>query len=343
METVIFPNQYEYDLAGNITKITYPSGKEVRYAFTTANRPASVKNELDRNYLTNITYTPQGGMKALKFGNNLDEAITYNIRWQPERLEIANRMSLVYDYTTGGNNGNVYGISDTITGTVYTYTYDEVNRIKTAQVTGQPSQTYYYDRWGNMRKNNPDVTSWITPGTNRLSAYVYDAAGNQQTDATPNTYKYDGENRVVKLNEGTVAEYKYDAQGRRVLKITPASRRFFIYDQSGRMISEYEAPASGPLAAAPELISAGYGQTTYVHRDHLGSVRVLTTQDTSVAERRDFLPFGEEITTTANNQLKFTGKLRDGESGLDYFGARYCTSTLGRFMSVDPLRISPAI
>jgi RHS repeat-associated protein len=34
---------------------------------------------------------------------------------------------------------------------------------------------------------------------------------------------------------------------------------------------------------------------------------------------------------------KFTGKERDGESGLDNFGARYDSSSIGRFMSPDPL------
>jgi RHS repeat-associated protein len=35
-----------------------------------------------------------------------------------------------------------------------------------------------------------------------------------------------------------------------------------------------------------------------------------------------------------------TGKERDSESGLDYFGARYMASTMGRFMSADPSRLS---
>jgi RHS repeat-associated protein len=35
--------------------------------------------------------------------------------------------------------------------------------------------------------------------------------------------------------------------------------------------------------------------------------------------------------------LRFTGKERDSESGLDYFGARYNGSTMGRFMTPDPL------
>jgi RHS repeat-associated protein len=34
---------------------------------------------------------------------------------------------------------------------------------------------------------------------------------------------------------------------------------------------------------------------------------------------------------------KFTGKERDSESGLDNFGARYDSSSMGRFMSADPI------
>ena len=49
-----------------------------------------------------------------------------------------------------------------------------------------------------------------------------------------------------------------------------------------------------------------------------------------------FAPFGAELDTqTTNNNYKFTGKERDTESGLDYFGARYYASSMGRFMSPD--------
>jgi RHS repeat-associated protein len=34
---------------------------------------------------------------------------------------------------------------------------------------------------------------------------------------------------------------------------------------------------------------------------------------------------------------KFTGKERDSESNLDYFGSRHYTSTVGRFMQPDEL------
>jgi RHS repeat-associated protein len=38
---------------------------------------------------------------------------------------------------------------------------------------------------------------------------------------------------------------------------------------------------------------------------------------------------------------KFTGKERDAESGNDYFGARYYASSMGRFMSPDPMIMMP--
>jgi len=40
-------------------------------------------------------------------------------------------------------------------------------------------------------------------------------------------------------------------------------------------------------------------------------------------------------------QRRFTGKERDNETGLDYFGARYYGNALGRFTSPDPFTVTP--
>jgi RHS repeat-associated protein len=45
-------------------------------------------------------------------------------------------------------------------------------------------------------------------------------------------------------------------------------------------------------------------------------------------------------TTVCFPRSCFTGKERDTESGNDYFGARYYASTMGRFLSPDPSRLS---
>jgi RHS repeat-associated protein len=56
----------------------------------------------------------------------------------------------------------------------------------------------------------------------------------------------------------------------------------------------------------------------------------------SVCDSLDYLPFGEQIAGGTCTTHKFTGKERDSESNLDYFGARYNSSQSGRWLSVDP-------
>jgi RHS repeat-associated protein len=51
----------------------------------------------------------------------------------------------------------------------------------------------------------------------------------------------------------------------------------------------------------------------------------------------DYYPWGGELQFVNNdpNDYKFTGKKRDVETGLDYFGARYYSNGLGRWVSAD--------
>ena len=45
---------------------------------------------------------------------------------------------------------------------------------------------------------------------------------------------------------------------------------------------------------------------------------------------------GRSFTSGTTTKEKFTGKERDTETGLDYFGARYYDPAIGRWISVDP-------
>ena len=65
--------------------------------------------------------------------------------------------------------------------------------------------------------------------------------------------------------------------------------------------------------------------------DHLGTSRIVTNTAGSILDESDFYPFGGErvITASSGNTYKFTGKERDSESGLDNFGARYDSSSMG--------------
>lgn len=83
----------------------------------------------------------------------------------------------------------------------------------------------------------------------------------------------------------------------------------------------------------------------FYHGDHLGSTRIMTDASGTKISDCTYGPYGEEIScspSNASNHYKFTGKERDSESGLDFLDARHYASALGRFMSVDPVAITPA-
>ena len=80
-------------------------------------------------------------------------------------------------------------------------------------------------------------------------------------------------------------------------------------------------------------------------KNHLGSTMlVYGTGGTSggLLAAYDYRAFGEQITMTSPPTRKvtenFTGKERDDETQLNYFGARYLDPMLGMWISVDPMR-----
>jgi RHS repeat-associated protein len=76
----------------------------------------------------------------------------------------------------------------------------------------------------------------------------------------------------------------------------------------------------------------------YYFSDHLGSTAITVGTGGTRKDEYDFAPYGYQIVTVADTvpqNYKFNGKERDSESGLDEFGARYYSGTMGRFMQTD--------
>jgi len=260
---------------------------------------------------------------------------------------------------------------------VQTYSYDSLNRLKDATEDVTPTggsasqswkQTFTYDRYGNKNFDEANTTTLlkscgtspnftvcaadrkivnpsINTSNNRLSTsdnYTFDNSGNTTADANGQTYTYDGENKMVKASNssGTLGEYVFDGDGKRVKKYVPSTGELtiFVYDASGKSIAEYSTIVANSTDA----------KVNYLTSDHLGSPRINTDQIGSVISRHDYHPFGEEIyglggRTTGLNygddsvRKQFTGYERDGETGLDFAKNRTFTSSGGRFLSPDPL------
>ena len=168
----------------------------------------------------------------------------------------------------------------------------------------------------------------------------YDDAGNVTAfPVMSGQMTYDAENRLTSMQTatGAIATYGYDGQGRRVTKTVAGTATFYVYGAGGELLAEYGG-------------AGGVSGTVYQTEDHLGSTRAVTDASGRIVSRSDYLPFGETIAGTAifnRNQWlgygqaegtsqTFTGHVGDGESGLDYFGARYFSGAQGRFTSPDP-------
>jgi len=167
-----------------------------------------------------------------------------------------------------------------------------------------------------------------------MFGYGYDAAGNLLSNfATAMTW--DAESRLLTAGGAT---YVYDAEGNRVEKQGVGVTDTIYF--GGQPVARYSAGQwtdlvygpNGLLAEVPGTQSAG---PVYRVLDHLGTEVGELTDGSTLVNPLDYAPFGRTIAGTTNDPYQFTGKERDAESGLDYFGARMYGSSMGRFMSPD--------
>jgi uncharacterized protein RhaS with RHS repeats len=190
--------------------------------------------------------------------------------------------------------------------------------------------SYSYDAWENLlnksvTKCSAENFSVAALTNNQLSSYSYDAAGSMTLDPTDGvTLSYDQENRITGAPGYT---YTYDADGNRVKKSNGTTGTLYWYmtprivaesDLSGALKSEYVF-FDGERVARRDLPS---GSVAYYFADHLKTASVITDSAGNIKAESDYYPGGGELQFVANdsNDYKFTGKKRDTETGLDYFG-----------------------
>src|SRR5437660_2088391 len=300
---------------------------------------------------------------------------SYNSRLQPVNLWSSSPtrtlMNLIYDFHLGnGDNGNVYAITNNrdITRS-QSFTYDPLNRLLSAQNAGTDctlrladGHTEYWgnnyvgvypetsrrDAWGNLNqkqvtKCSAENLNTAVNANNRLQSYDYDAAGNMTKDNKGTNNVYDAENRISSTSGFS---YVYDADGNRVQKTngntTPATGTLYWYmspgivaesDLSGNLQSEYVF-FDGERIARKDFPG---NAVSYYFSDHLKTASVITDAVGTTKSESDNYPWGGELQflNGDSNHYKFTGKERDAETGLDYFGARHYSNGLGRWITPD--------
>ncbi|MGY0560945.1 RHS repeat-associated core domain-containing protein [Luteimonas sp. A277] len=87
------------------------------------------------------------------------------------------------------------------------------------------------------------------------------------------------------------------------------------------------------------VVSNSHAQTTvrYFHTDAMGSIVAVSDESGNVVERREYEPYGAQLTPALQDGPGFTGHVQDAATGLTYMQDRYYDPVLGVFLSVDPV------
>ncbi|MFY9607376.1 MAG: RHS repeat-associated core domain-containing protein [Blastocatellia bacterium] len=394
-----YTTSYEYNLGSQLSMITYPSGQQVAVNHDNIGRPQSLTyNPGDTSgYLTGVGYNIVGQVTGLTLGNGVVEGYAYDtnslqLTTQTAAKGATSLMNLTHSYqasagqmgsgSTAGNAGQLMSVSGTINSTVESasYKYDLLGRLAESEQTSNgasASRYFVYDRWGNRTQVQLDKESDAIQtislaqsggvSTNRIASvtsgstvnYTYDAAGNVTNDGA-HAYTYDAENRVVSVDGGATAQYKYDHQNRRVTKIVGSAWTHYIWE-GAQVISEHDAttaystnPTYQVKSARLDYIYSGRRMihsrqrasstapwtTQYYLSDRL-SARMTLDNSGNVSGRQAHLPFGEDFGGSGTQEKhRFTTYERDSEAASDYGVNRQHAKSVGRFMQADPYKAS---
>jgi len=233
---------------------------------------------------------------------------------------------------------------------------------------------YVYDNIGNRKTAITNFATWTYPA-NQLNQYTnisngfdhdlfYDADGNLTNDGV-RAYTWNDENRLLTVtNADDKVEFTYDYMGRRHKKVvyersggswSPVQTNLFVYDgwnpiqetvisSSGTVTNWYVwgLDLSGSMQGAGGIggllsRTRSAGNTEFYFYDANGNVAQLVDTNGAKTATYEYDPFGRLRSSSGDNPFKFSTKYFDDESELAYYGYRYHSPELGRFVSRDPL------
>jgi RHS repeat-associated protein len=360
---------YGYDLAGNKTSMTTPSGT-VNYTYDSRNRLDKViQNGIT---LTDYDYNAVNALTSTTFSNGTQETRQYDLLNRLSYLENRKSSTILSSYAyTLDKVGNRTQITEQ-DGRVSNYVYDDLYRLTQEKINdptnGNRETDFVYDKVGNRLGQTETIN-----GTVKTTGYVYDANDRLLTETSNGqvtTYGYDNNGNTLSKQDGDGAtlytwndegrlveaivqdangnplqqmEYRYNANGIRVMSSTGGQQTFYLLDEVqayAQVVAEYDAAGVNQVGYVygNDLINQTRdNQTTFYLVDGLGSTRILTDAQGNVLNVYDYEAFGKTINQsgTVQNQYLFAGEQFDTGLGDYYLRDRFYDENSGRFMRRD--------
>lgn len=292
-----------YDADGRVTGVTRPNGVASGYVYDGAGRLTGLSHTRGSAVLESLAYTldADGNVVGVRSAQG--------------------QQSFVIDAS------GALVVARGVDGTETKYSYDSAGNRTGVQIGSGPTLTYDYDAASQLTRVGSDSVR-------------HDLSGNVvQVGAT--SYQWDGLSRLVGQSSPTGAsQYSYDGLGSRVSETINGVTEVRLYDGNtdgrlGQLVAKGRtAIAYGPSGAVAETNSTG---TRYPLQDALDSTVAVTDESGAAVGSATYDPFGATTATTGQvSTFGFGGGERSG--ALWHFRARELDSTLGRYLSVDPVR-----
>jgi len=259
-----------------------------------------------------------------------------------------------------------------------TFVYDDLNRLTSSQVTGKTAQALEYDILGNITRKS-DVGDYTygenghgphaVTSTSDGIGYSYDANGNLLSDTLSTDGQHGGRTlqyttfdkpfEITKGDHTTSFVYGPDrarfkrtdtnASGTKVTRYIGGVEKITNPDNT-QEIKRYIGSALVTISLDNSGVETGEA-TQYLHKDHLGSVDVITDALGNIVQELSFDAWGQRrdavdwasldvaslLNFDASNTTRgFTGHEMLDEVGLVHMNGRIYDARLGRFLQADP-------
>lgn len=356
-----FIYQYDYDTKGRVKKEIYPSGFSVQYTYTEYDDLQELKNANGKTIWKVDEVNSQNGMlKKATFGNGKQITYGYDNDDRLNKISVPQLIDFNYQFNNKQQldwREEKYYFADSAKwkGFKEEFTYDEVNRLKTA--TGGLSLNMEYDQNkifhksdagtysyqdGNHRLDElTTITGYIPPQHNLTFTKEGKVDSLLETRDSANvrllTFKYGVDNErfsmQYKVNDTLKYTRFYFGNYEEELSILGTERNLNYIYANGDLVGIYEHKNQK-------------GTMHYVYTDYLGSIRCITDSLGTSEKTLGFDAWGNRrnpitgIPDTSDYKNSLTARGYTGHEHLDELGlinmnGRVYDPRLGMFISPD--------
>jgi RHS repeat-associated protein len=361
--TNFIPVYYGYDNAGHLTSLATPDGRTVLYTYDADGRMTRVTDGTD---VTSYTYNTTTGLLASQtLPNGITTTYTYDV--DGRLTDVVHKSSggallMSFHYVLNAVGQKTSTTRQTPSGSEITsYTYDSLGRLASVTYPDSKQVSYTYDKLGNrltqttVQGGNSTVVNYVYDKDNRLlkagnEVFSYDGNGNLIRRSSPDrtvSYGFDARNLLTVVDDGShPVTFEYDGDGNRIAKGANGQRVNYVND-SGGLLAQVLVEAD---AAWQVLRSYSYGvqriglwspTSSQFYLQDANSVAAITDTSANLSEVYSYDTFGTPFGNGGKSSYLFDGEAFDAETSLIFLRARYYESSLGRFVSNDPVLGSP--